>query len=69
MNITELKNSSAFNRSRKIVIPKDRIIKEVNEIERYGDDYVLYMTDRTSYGISQCQSLEKTFKLELEKSF
>jgi hypothetical protein len=64
MNITELQNSGAFNRSRKIVIPKDRIIKEVEEIEKYGDDYVLYMTDRTSYGISQCQSLEKTFELE-----
>jgi|LakMenE18May11ns_1017448.scaffolds.fasta_scaffold5662201_1 hypothetical protein len=64
MNITELQNSGAFNRSRKIVIPKDRIIKEVDEIEKYGDDYVLYMTDRTSYGISQCQSLEKTFELE-----
>lgn len=64
MNITELRKSDAFNRSRKIVIPKDRTVKEVEEIERYGDDYVLYMTDRTSYGISQCQSLEKTFELE-----
>jgi hypothetical protein len=67
MNITELEQSSAFNHSRKIVIPKDRTVKEVEEIERYGDDYVIYMTDRTSYGISQCQSLEKTVEIEEKK--
>lgn len=64
MNIIELNQSDAFNLSNLIVIPKDKTVKEVEDIEKYGNDYVLYMTDNTSYGISQCQSLEKTFEIE-----
>lgn len=67
MTFSDLQSSSAFNNVRNVVITKERTIKKVDEIERYDDDYVLYMTDKTSYGISQCQSIEETFRQEFHK--
>lgn len=67
MTFSDLQNSSAFNNASNVVITKERTIKKVDEIERYDDDYVLYMTDKTSYGISQCQSIEETFRQEFHK--
>jgi len=64
MNFSDLQNSNAFKHTKNVVITKERTIKKVDEIEKYDTDYVLYMTDKTSYGISQCQSIEETFRQE-----
>ena len=64
MNFSDLQNSNAFKYAKNVVIATERAIKEVTEIEKYDSDYVLYMTDKTSYGISQCQSIEETFRQE-----
>jgi hypothetical protein len=68
MTFSDLQTSNAFKHANNIVIIRERTIKKVDEIERYGDDYVLYMTDKTSYGISQCQSIEETFRQEFHKN-
>lgn len=68
MTYTDLQTSNAFKYAKNVVIPKERAIKEVDEIEQYDTDYVLYMTDKTSYGISQCQSVEETLKYELKNT-
>jgi hypothetical protein len=62
MNITELLQSNAYIYTKSVVVPHEKAIKEIQEIEQFDSDYVLYMSDSTSYGISQCQSIEKTYK-------
>jgi hypothetical protein len=64
MKINDLKISNSFKMTKMVVISKEKSIKEVLEIEKYDNDFVLYMTDGTSYGISQCESVEKTFNKE-----
>lgn len=64
MKITDLKLSDSFKITKMVVIPKEKSLKEVIDIEKYDDDFVLYMTDGTSYGISQCESVESTFNKE-----
>jgi hypothetical protein len=67
MNISDLKTSDSFKMTKIVVIPKEKSVKEVLEIEKYDNDFVLYMTDGTSYGISQCESFEKTFNERIIK--
>jgi len=50
-----------------VVIPELKKIKEVFEIEDFGDDIVLYMTDGSGYGISQCKTVNQVFDEEVNK--
>lgn len=57
-------NSEAFKIKRYVVIPKEREIKTVEEVEHILNDVVFYTTDGKSYGISQVSSLEETLERE-----
>lgn len=50
-----------------VAIPELKEIKEVFEIEDFGDDVVLYMTDGTAYGISQCKTINEVYDEEVNK--
>lgn len=50
--------SDSYKYKKYVCIKGTKTIKIVKEVETYKDDYVLYMSDGTSYGINQCESLE-----------
>lgn len=46
-------------------VPKGtKTIKIINEIEEIGGEYIVYMTDDSSYHISQLMTVIETAKLE-----
>lgn len=50
-----------------IVISKTKEIKEIQEIERFDDDVVIYTTDGDAYGIRECKTIHDTYKEEVSK--
>jgi len=52
-----------------VVIPSDKAIKIIQEIERFDDDVVIYTTDGNAYGIKECRTVDDEFNKEIEKLF
>lgn len=52
--------SNAFKYKGYVVVPHEKAIKEVEEVEEFEGHTVLYMSDGTSYGINQLSTLEDT---------
>lgn len=46
-----------------VVIPGTKSIKMIEEIEKIGEHYVFYFTDRTSEGISNCLTVHEAYDL------
>jgi len=50
------------------VIPKNqKVITQIEEIEVYPQNTVVYTSDRKAYSISDLMTLEKVYKLETNK--
>lgn len=47
-----------------VVVPGTKSIKVIEEIEKFGEDYVFYFTDGTSEGMSNCLTVHEAFELE-----
>lgn len=47
-----------------VVVPGTKSIKVIDEIEKFGEDYVFYFTDGTSEGMSNCLTVHEAFELE-----
>lgn len=50
-----------------VVIPETKEIKEIQEIERFDGDVVIYTTDGNAYGIRECRTVDDAFNKEIEK--
>ena len=50
-----------------VVIPSEKVIKIIQENERFDEDVVIYTTDGNAYGIKDCRTVDDEFNKEIEK--